>query len=74
MARFTSVDRSRSSGFDEERGLLIMQAKKTVDLYLVAGENLNVYTEDPDLVSVVSKDKDVAAAHRSTEVTAGEQG
>jgi hypothetical protein len=74
MARFTSVDRSRSSGFDEERGLLIMQAKKTVDLYLVAGENLNVYTEDPDLVSVVSKDKDVATAHRSTEVTAGEQG
>jgi hypothetical protein len=74
MARFTSVDRTRSVGFDEERGLLIMQAGKKAELYLVAGENLNVYAEDPDLVSVTSKDKDVAAAHRSTEVTSGEQG
>ena len=74
MARFASVNLTRSSGFDEERGLLVMQAGKKAELYLVAGENLNVYTEDPDLVSISSQDKDVAAAHKSTEVTPGEKG
>jgi hypothetical protein len=74
MARFASVNLTRSTGFDEERGLLVMQAGKKAELYLVAGENLNVYTEDPDLVSISSQDKDVAAAHKSTEVTPGEKG
>jgi hypothetical protein len=74
MARFASVDLRRSIGFDEDRGLMIVQAGKTAELYLVAGENLNVYTEDPDIATVVSQDKDVAAAHKHTQVTPGETG
>jgi hypothetical protein len=74
MARFTSVNLARSSGFDEERDLLVMQAGKTAELYLVAGENLDIYSEDPDIVAVRSRDKDVAGAHRTTAVTAGEKG
>lgn len=75
MARFTAVTASRSAGFDEERGLLILQAGKTADLFLVAGENLDVTTDDPAICRVLSAaDRDVPAAHRQVLVAAGEKG
>jgi hypothetical protein len=75
MARFTAVDATRSAGFDEERSLLIMQAGKTAELYLIAGEYLEITTDDPEICRVVSAvDKDVPAAHRRVQVASTEKG
>jgi hypothetical protein len=74
MARFTSVDLTKSIGFDEDRDLLTLSARQSAELFLVSGENLRVFTDDPDLVSVTAPDEDVRSAHKTVAITPGEKG
>src|ERR1700719_504451 len=38
MARFTSVDLTKSIGFDEDRDLLTLSARQSAELFFVSGE------------------------------------
>jgi hypothetical protein len=74
MGRFTSVNRTKSVGFDEEKSLLILPVLRSAELYLIGGENLQVGVDEPDLVTVTAPDADVRGAHRSVDVAPGERG